>query len=340
MLRRAITGHRRYHHRQCLSHPVPSIPLKNKIPTAPAHHHHRQPFSTSPHADADTSTGPPSPSQAKAAHDGGDGGDTDSAPVPDSRKSSKNTTTEPERDATRGSAAAAAAQGDASPTRQATSRSHPRTRTRALRPLLIPPSFPPSDLLLPLTSEPPPSAQNQRSGKWEQTDENENGDTTRTIALAGLPPNTLKTDLRPIFHPFGEVSRIFLHPGGRRADVEFVDAEGVRRALHAYAERSLHVCGREIVVFRKYGLRANVGVPRRPLFARHTPERRDGGGGGDAAAGQGAAIFVSEFPRGTAREELVRALEPHGKYERFVMRTCVCLFFFLPCSSFSGLLLG
>ena len=338
MLRRAITGHRRHHHPQWPSHPAPSILSrpspgpKPKIPTAPAHLH-RQPFSTSPHhADADTSTGPPllpppssstPESPAKAAHDGGRGGGGDAdadadaaAPVPDSRKSSKRTTTEPER-ATRGSAA----QGDASPARQA-SRSHiVRTRTRALRPLLIPPSFPPSHLL-PLTSEPPPPPSE------EQTDEN--GDTpttrtrtTRTITLVGLPPNTLKTDLRPIFQRFGDVSRIFVDPGGRRADVEFVDADGVRRALHAYAERTLCVRGREIVVFRKHGQGADVGVRRRLLYVRRS--ERDGGDVA-AAAGQGA-IFVSDFPGGTLQEELVGALAPLGKYERFVMRTC--FFFYL-----------
>jgi hypothetical protein len=85
------------------------------------------------------------------------------------------------------------------------------------------------------------------------------------------------------------------------------------------------VRGREIVVFRKHGQGANVGVQRRPLYVRRS-ERDGGDAAAAAAAGQGA-IFVSDFPGGTLQEELVGALAPLGKYERFVMRTC--FFFYL-----------
>ena len=42
------------------------------------------------------------------------------------------------------------------------------------------------------------------------------------------------------------------------------------------------------------------------------------------------AIFLSNFPPTTTREELLEALEPFGKYERFVMRMS---FAFLSLSS-------
>jgi len=80
-------------------------------------------------------------------------------------------------------------------------------------------------------------------------------------------------------------------------------------------------------VFRKQGqgANANVGVRRKPLYVRRPEED---GEEDAAAAGQGA-IFVSDFPDGMSQEELLGALAPLGKYERFVMRTCL---FFLPCS--------
>ena len=142
-----------------------------------------------------------------------------------------------------------------------------------------------------------------------------------TIALVGLPPGTLKTDVRLVFQLFGEVRRIFFHPGGRRADVVFADVEGVRRSLHAYAERPLSVRGREILVSRKHHAHsAGVGVgggnvaSRAPFYMR---DEQDGDGGND-----GRAIFVSDFPAGTTQEELSDVFTPLGKYEQFVMRMC------------------
>ncbi|KAF8487326.1 hypothetical protein DFH94DRAFT_705224 [Russula ochroleuca] len=95
---------------------------------------------------------------------------------------------------------------------------------RALRPLLIPPSFPSS--LLPVTPifELPPSQE-----RVTETDPS----SITTIARASLSPNTHKADIRPVFQRFGKVKHIFVHPGGRRADVVYVDVHGVKRALHA-----------------------------------------------------------------------------------------------------------
>ena len=63
-----------------------------------------------------------------------------------------------------------------------------------------------------------------------------------TITLAILPQTTLKTDIRFVLQRFCEVKHIFVHPGGRRADVY-----GVK---HAYAEQFLRG-GWDIIVFWK-----------------------------------------------------------------------------------------
>jgi RNA recognition motif-containing protein len=145
-----------------------------------------------------------------------------------------------------------------------------------------------------------------------------------TIAIRRMPPNTLKTDVRFVFQPFGEVKRIFMQPGGHHASVMFADVKGVRCALHAYAERPLRVRGHEILVFRQrnHVRLAGIGV---------------GKGGGSGVASQGHyymrheqddgeralddALFVANFPAGTTQEELAEIFRPHGKYKPSVMRT-------------------
>ena len=57
--------------------------------------------------------------------------------------------------------------------------------------------------------------------------------------------NTVKAE------SFSEVTRIFVQPDGRHADV-FADGHGVKRTLHAYGEKPFRVRGKEIIVFRKY----------------------------------------------------------------------------------------
>ena len=181
-----------------------------------------------------------------------------------------------------------------------------RSRTRSLRPILVPPSFP-SSRLLPVMSIP------EISSSSDQNTETDPSSSTTTITLTGLPPNTVKADIRPVFQPFGEITRIFVQPDGRRADVVFADVHGVKSTLHAYAEKPLHVRGREIIVFRKYtkmnkvsGLHTDADTPSR--VTRNEQGRYD------------RTIFVSDFPPTTMQEELLEALEPFGKYEQFVMR--------------------
>ncbi|KAI0255621.1 hypothetical protein BJV78DRAFT_688802 [Lactifluus subvellereus] len=192
-----------------------------------------------------------------------------------------------------------------------TSRSRtPATRSRTLRPLLIPPTFPPS-LLLPVT----PIVGPQKREEVVETD------SSTTITLADLPRNTVKTDIRPIFQRFGEVTRIIVRPGGTRADVVFADAHGVKRTLHAYAEQLLRVRGQEIIVFRKSTREASVSVrnhdtPSADIAWQGSTSHVGAAERGDARG----AIFVSNFPQDATREELWEALAPFGKYEGFVMR--------------------
>jgi hypothetical protein len=170
-------------------------------------------------------------------------------------------------------------------------------RIRSLRPILIPPTFPSSQLLHELTSS--------SSSSTDQNADTESS--TTTVTLTGLPPNTAKTDIRLVFQRFGEVTRIYVQPDGRRADVVFADVHGVKRTLHAYAETPLRVRGREITVFRKH-TEMDTDTPSR---ATRAEQGRDGG-----------AIFVSNFPPRMTQEELLEVLEPFGKYEKLVMRMC------------------
>ncbi|KAH9054768.1 hypothetical protein EDB87DRAFT_1419965 [Lactarius vividus] len=188
-----------------------------------------------------------------------------------------------------------------------------RTRSRSLRPLLIPPTFPHNIIPeLPISDTQLSRIQEEEGGT----------DSSAIITLENLPPNTFKVDIRPIFQRFGEVRRIVLGLGGTRADIIFADAEGVKRTLHAYAEQPFFVRGREVVVFRKCareasnGFRAvnddqadtNTAWQANP--SRSRIDRDDGRG----------AIFVSQFPQGTTQEELWEALLRFGNYEKFVMR--------------------
>jgi hypothetical protein len=201
-----------------------------------------------------------------------------------------------------------------------------RTRSRTLRPLLIPPSFPP-DLLLPTTStpasdSPPPSSLSSSSSLYqgEKTRSAEMhtdaSSSTSTIQLTDLPPRTFKTDIRPVFQHYGEIKRIIVQPDGRSAAVVFADAVAVRRVLHAYADQPLRVRGQEIVVSRERS--AHRGPDVKVVAPRGTPrardEKKDDGEGN-------SAIFVSNFPAGTTQEVLLRVLAPLGKYEGIVMRT-------------------
>ena len=112
-----------------------------------------------------------------------------------------------------------------------------------------------------------------------------------------------------------------MHATGRKCtDVVFTDAHRVKRTVHFYTEKPLHVCGREIVAFPRY-TKMNHGV-----------EGGDEESGADTDTapwatrnGQGGSIFVSNIPPETTQEELSEALELLGKYERLVMRMSLVL---------------
>jgi hypothetical protein len=205
------------------------------------------------------------------------------------------------------------AQASSSSPTHTTTHPRPRTRPRALRPLLIPPTFPPTLLPVSPIFEPPHSHE-------QATDTDSSSTSTTTITIASLPLNTNKADIRPIFQRFGEIERIFVHLGGKRVDVVYVDVEGVKRALHAYAEQPLYVRGQMIDVFRKQEDKesgANGDTWRganRSRTSSYTPRT---GQGGDNDEG---ALFVSSFPPDTTQEELAEALGTFGRFDRLVMR--------------------
>jgi hypothetical protein len=130
------------------------------------------------------------------------------------------------------------------------------------------------------------------------SDQNIEKTTPPTITLSGLPPNTVKADIFLVLRRFGTIMRMYVLPDGRRADVVFSNVDGVKRALHAYAEQPLRIKGTEIVVFRKHAKMVDTPSPA---------TRTDG------------AIFVTGFPSRMTQEELLEAIEPLGKYEQFVM---------------------
>lgn len=239
-------------------------------------------------------------------------------------------------------------QAKASPAQANRSSTRPGTPTRTLRPLLIPPAFPPSLLLSTKTTpitEQSPSSTNQDQNKQKANDNKATDEKTdagsssfsssTTVAVGGLPPGTLKTDVRTVFQRFGEVTRVLVHAGGRRADVVFADVESVTRSLHAYAEQPLWVRGRSVVVFRgKHSAGVNAGgavASRGPFYVRNEQDGDDGANDG--------AIFVSNFPAGTTQEQLSEVFRPLGKYKKFVMRMFF-FFFFSPCHSLIPELLG
>jgi RNA recognition motif-containing protein len=156
-----------------------------------------------------------------------------------------------------------------------------------------------------------PSSSNQNT----ERDPSSSSSTT-TVTLTGLPPNTVKADIHPVFQRFGQVTRIFVRPDsdGRRADVVFSDVRGVKHTLHAFAEKPLLVRGREITVFRK-----NTKINKVYGMDTDTPSRAIRTGRDDGA------IFVSNFPPTMTQQELLKALEPFGKYEEFVMRMSFAL---------------
>jgi RNA recognition motif-containing protein len=129
-----------------------------------------------------------------------------------------------------------------------------------------------------------------------------------TITLTGLPQNAVKADIRPVFQRFGEVAHIYLQRDGKHANVVFTDVHGVKRALHAYAERPLRVRGHEVVVFRK-SLTVDDGVVSGVDTDTQSQEPRRNGG----------VIFVSNFHHAMTQEDLLEALEPFGNYEKFMM---------------------
>ncbi|KAI9435437.1 hypothetical protein H4582DRAFT_2130446, partial [Lactarius indigo] len=194
--------------------------------------------------------------------------------------------------------------GDKPTTQSSRSPDGIRTHTRSLRPLLIPPTFPHS--IIPEL----PVSDLQSSQIQEDVSET---DSSATITLENLPPNTYKVDIRPIFQRFGEVRRIIMGLGGTRADIIFADCA---------REQPFFVRGQEAVVFRKRASEARTDVRAvndnqadantawKADPSRATTDRGDGRG----------AIFVSQFPLGTTQEDLWEALSRFGKYEKFVMR--------------------
>jgi hypothetical protein len=94
---------------------------------------------------------------------------------------------------------------------RATGSPYPGTHTRVLQPLplSILPHFPPS--ILSVTPNFEPLSSHDQVTEMDFL--------TTTITFMSLPPNTLKANVHPVFQRFGEVKRIFVHPGGKRADV-------------------------------------------------------------------------------------------------------------------------
>jgi hypothetical protein len=71
-------------------------------------------------------------------------------------------------------------------------------RARSLRPIIIPLSFP-SNLLPPVTPVHESSSSNEKGTKTDPSF------STMTVTPTGLPPNTVKVDIHPVFHRFFEV---------------------------------------------------------------------------------------------------------------------------------------
>jgi hypothetical protein len=99
-----------------------------------------------------------------------------------------------------------------------------------------------------------------------------------------------------------------VQPDGRYLDVVLADVHGIKRTLHAYAEKSPRVRGREIIVFLRYTKMNKVSSMDTDTLSRvtRTEQGHDDG-----------AIFVSNFPSTTTQEELS---EVERKYKQFMMR--------------------
>ena len=190
------------------------------------------------------------------------------------------------------------------------------SRPRTLRPLLIQPTFPQSIIPEIPSSDPQHSSRTQKdTGEI---------DSPVTLTLSNLPPGTLKSDIRPVFQQFGEIQRVVVGPGGTRADIIFIDAQGPKRTLHAYAEEPFFVRGQEIVIFRKCAgtdFRAVNDNEAHATIKGTSRARQDWGDGS-------GVIFVSQFPSGTTQDELSEAFSRFGRYERFVMRMYKHLYHF------------
>jgi hypothetical protein len=76
----------------------------------------------------------------------------------------------------------------------------------------------------------------------EQATETGPSSATTAVTRRGLPPNIVKADTR-------EVKRAFMQLDGRRADVVFTDAHGMKRTLHAYAEHPSACVGGRLSCF-------------------------------------------------------------------------------------------
>jgi hypothetical protein len=86
-------------------------------------------------------------------------------------------------------------------------------------------------------------------------------------------------------------------------DIVFTDVHVIKRNLHAYAEKSLLVRGREIIVFRKYTKTNKISGMDTDTPSRVTWIEQDRDDG---------ARFVSNFPHTTTQEAVLEALEPFG----------------------------
>jgi hypothetical protein len=103
-------------------------------------------------------------------------------------------------------------------------------------------------------------------------------------------------------------------PAGTQADI-FMDGQGAKRTLHAYAEEPFFVRGQEIAVFRKCASESSAGINgcQANATTNATRAKQDWGDGT-------GVIFVSQYPPGTTQDELSEAFSRFGRYEKFVTR--------------------
>ena len=138
--------------------------------------------------------------------------------------------------------------------------SHPRP----LRPLLFAPNFTStflgstSSLSPPVSSDapsPPPSASSSSSASASTDPLSFPLPPTPPPAPPGalyiknLPPHVSRFELLGAFQPFGKIEYVYSAQNGT-AYVRYEDAGAVKRALIRYAEGSIWVAGREVIVYR------------------------------------------------------------------------------------------